>query len=90
MPTRDGLAAGNKYLDAGTLYAAKFNADGTGTWLKLDLSNAAVAGNAGYAFADLADVSSTHGSPPMPPARPRWTGPSGPRSIRPTARSTSR
>jgi secreted PhoX family phosphatase len=51
-----GLAAGNKYLDNGTLYAAKFNADGTGTWVKLDLSNSAVSGYAGYAFADLADV----------------------------------
>ncbi len=51
-----GLAAGNKYLDAGTLYAARFNADGTGTWLKLDLGNAAIATHAGYAFADLADV----------------------------------
>ncbi|MEO6362939.1 MAG: alkaline phosphatase PhoX [Caldimonas sp.] len=51
-----GLSAGNKYLDAGALYAAKFNADGSGTWLKLDLGNAAVAGYAGYAFADIADV----------------------------------
>ncbi len=51
-----GLAAGNKYLDSGSLYAAKFNADGTGVWLKLDLSNPAVAAYAGYAFADLADV----------------------------------
>ena len=54
--TNGGLAAGNKYLDAGTLYAAKFNADGSGTWVKLDLSNAAVAAYATYAFADLADV----------------------------------
>ena len=51
-----GLAAGNKYLDAGTLYAAKFNADGTGTWVRLDLSNTAIASYAPYAFADLADV----------------------------------
>lgn len=52
----DRLATGSKYLDDGTLYAAKFNADGTGTWLKLDLSNSALSGNAAYAFADLADV----------------------------------
>jgi uncharacterized protein len=73
-----GLAAGNKYLDAGTLYAAKFNADGTGSWLKLDLSNPAVAGYAGYAFADLADVvtnarlaADSAGATKMD--RPEWT-----------------
>ena len=52
----DRLATGAKYLDNGTLFAAKFNADGTGTWLKLDLSNTAISGNSAYAFADLADV----------------------------------
>jgi secreted PhoX family phosphatase len=52
----DRLATGAKYLDDGTLYAAKFNADGSGTWLKLDLTNAAIAGNTAYAFTDLADV----------------------------------
>ncbi|MEO7547798.1 MAG: alkaline phosphatase PhoX, partial [Ramlibacter sp.] len=52
----DRLAAGSKYLDQGTLYAARFNADGSGTWLKLDLSNAAITGNSAYAFADLADL----------------------------------
>ncbi|MGB3136225.1 MAG: PhoX family phosphatase [Nodosilinea sp.] len=51
-----GLAAGNKYLDAGTLYAAKFNDDGTGEWLPLTLKNAAIASYADYAFADEADV----------------------------------
>jgi len=30
-----GLAAGDKYLDSGKLYAAKFNSDFTGQWLEL-------------------------------------------------------
>ena len=51
-----GMAAGDKYLDAGKLYAAKFNADGTGNWIELSLSNPAVAGFATYAFANEADV----------------------------------
>jgi secreted PhoX family phosphatase len=51
-----GMAAGDKYLDSGKLYAAKFNADGTGNWLELSLANPAVANYATYAFADAADV----------------------------------
>ncbi len=50
------MAVGDKYLDAGKLYAAKFNADGTGQWIELSLANATVAGFAGYAFADDGDV----------------------------------
>lgn len=30
-----GVAAGDKYLDSGKLYAAKFNEDGSGNWLEL-------------------------------------------------------
>lgn len=52
----DRIAAGDKYLDSGKLYAAKFNDDGTGTWVELSLANPAVAGYAAYAFADEGDV----------------------------------
>ncbi len=52
----DRVATGDKYLDAGKLYAAKFNADGTGEWRELSLANAAVSGSATYAFADEGDV----------------------------------
>jgi secreted PhoX family phosphatase len=51
-----GMAAGDKYLNEGKLYAAKFNADGTGTWLLLDISVPAIANFATYAFANQADV----------------------------------
>jgi uncharacterized protein len=52
-----GMAAGDKYLDSGKLYVARFNADGTGTWLELAFGmNGITAANAAYAFADQADV----------------------------------
>jgi secreted PhoX family phosphatase len=51
-----GLAAGDKYLNAGTLYVAKFNDDGTGQWLPLTLANSRIANYADYKFADQAEV----------------------------------
>lgn len=59
-----GMAAGDKYLDKGTMYAARFDADGTGAWVKLDLSNPDVAAGvpvsaqnpSGYRFENLADI----------------------------------
>ncbi|MDZ7590652.1 MAG: DUF839 domain-containing protein [Rubrivivax sp.] len=52
----DRMAVGDKYLDRGKLYAAKFNDDGSGTWVELSMANPAVAGYANYAFADDGDV----------------------------------
>ena len=52
----DRITTGDKYLDAGKLYVAKFLADGTGQWIELALSNSAIAGYATYKFADQADI----------------------------------
>mgnify|MGYP003507953866 FL=1 len=52
----DRMAVGDKYLDSGKLYVAKFNADGTGTWVELALANTAISGYAAYKFADAADI----------------------------------
>ena len=52
----DRLAVGDKYLDRGKLYAAKFNDDGSGAWLELSMANPAIAGYTTYVFADDADV----------------------------------
>jgi hypothetical protein len=51
------MAAGDKYLDSGKLYVAKFNADGSGNWLELSLGrNGISSAYAPYPFADQADV----------------------------------
>ena len=52
-----GAAVGDKYLDSGKLYVAKFNANGTGEWIELRFGSDKInASTPGYAFADQADV----------------------------------
>ncbi|SFG10967.1 hypothetical protein SAMN05518801_107170 [Novosphingobium sp. CF614] len=78
----DALAMGDKYLDKGTLYVARFNADGTGEWKPLifgKVPNRPASGTAPeYVFADQADIlvntrlaGDALGATPMD--RPEWT-----------------
>ena len=52
-----GHVAGQKYMSEGTLYVARFNADGSGNWMELTHGKHGLdASNALYPFADQADV----------------------------------
>jgi uncharacterized protein len=52
-----GLAAGDKYLDDGKLYVAKFNADSTGSWVELQFgTNGITPAASTYPFENQADV----------------------------------
>ena len=74
----DRVGTGDKYLDAGTLYVAKFAADGSGSWLELTVTNPAIAGYAAtYPLPIRPTCSSTPAWLPMRSEPPRWTGPNG-------------
>ncbi|GEN26521.1 dTDP-D-glucose 4,6-dehydratase [Halovibrio variabilis] len=78
----DRLAIGNKYMDNGTLYAARFHADGSGEWLPLTpdaqtRDGRTLAAALGLAENDLAgviintcDAADLMGATPMD--RPEW------------------
>ncbi len=75
----DKLAVGDKYLDKGTLFVAKFKADGTGEWLELSMTNPIVAYNPDFEFKSDADIAiftrlaaDTVGATKMD--RPEWAG----------------
>jgi secreted PhoX family phosphatase len=52
----DRLAVGDKYLDKGTLFVAKFKEDGRGEWLELSMRNPVVAANPDFEFKTDADI----------------------------------
>jgi secreted PhoX family phosphatase len=51
----DRLGVGDKYLDSGKLYVAKFNDNGTGEWVELSITNTAIAA-ATFGFNDQAEM----------------------------------
>ncbi len=50
------IAAGDKYLDKGKLFAARFKDDGNGEWLELSVDNPVIANSSYFEFKDNADV----------------------------------
>ena len=72
------LTAGDKYMDEGTLYVARFNEDSTGTWLPLTLESTTVSGGTlADNFNSLAEIIlNTAGAADLvgatPMDRPEW------------------
>lgn len=50
------LAAGDKYLDKGTLFVARFKGDGSGEWIELSMKNPVIANSSYFEFKSDADV----------------------------------
>jgi secreted PhoX family phosphatase len=51
-----GIAAGDKYLNEGKLYAARFDASGKGEWIELTLRDPRIANYAPFRFANQGEV----------------------------------
>ena len=51
----DRMATGDKYLDDGKLYVAKFNDDGTGEWIELNIANPLIEA-AAFGFTDQQEI----------------------------------
>jgi secreted PhoX family phosphatase len=51
-----GIAAGDKYLNEGKLYAARFDASGQGEWVELSFADPRIANFAGFKFENQADI----------------------------------
>ena len=75
----DRLAVGSKYMDAGTLYVARFDADGKGEWLPLTLNSRTTDGQtlAATFESQAAIILNTAGAADLvgatPMDRPEWT-----------------
>lgn len=75
----DRLQTGAKYLDHGNLYVARFDADGSGAWLLLDVDSVTTGGGTlGELYGDLPGIilntrgaADAVGATPMD--RPEWT-----------------
>jgi hypothetical protein len=73
----DRMAVGDKYLNDGKLYAAKFDASGSGTWIELSISNALIDAYPTYNFVDQGDVAintrlASDAVAATPMDRPEW------------------
>ena len=51
-----GITTGDKYLNEGTLYVARFNSDGRGEWRELTFADPRIANFAAFRFANQAEV----------------------------------